>query len=115
EARAARYEALSNALQPGEVLLTGHHEDDQLETVLLQLLRGAGGAGLAAMPESAPFGAGQLVRPMLTCSRAEIESWVRGQGRTWGDDETNADERLDRNYLRRRVLPAIRERWPSAA
>ena len=115
EARAARYEALSNALQPGEVLLTAHHEDDQLETVLLQLLRGAGVAGLAAMPESAPFGAGQLVRPMLTCSRAEIESWVRGQGLTWVDDETNADERLDRNYLRRRVLPAIRERWPSAA
>lgn len=114
-ARAARYEALSSALQPGEALLTAHHEDDQLETVLLQLLRGAGVAGLAAMPEAAPFATGRLVRPMLTCSRAEIESWARAQGLTWVDDDTNADEHLDRNYLRRRVLPAIRERWPSAA
>jgi tRNA(Ile)-lysidine synthase len=114
-ARAARYEALANALQPGEVLLAAHHEDDQLETVLLQLLRGAGVAGLAAMPEVAPFASGWLVRPMLTCSRAEIETWVRAQGLTWVDDDTNADEGLDRNYLRRRVLPAIRERWPSAA
>jgi tRNA(Ile)-lysidine synthase len=114
-AREARYEALAGVLQRGEALLTAHHEDDQLETVLLQLLRGAGVAGLAAMPEIAAFAEGWLVRPMLGCSRPEIESWVRAQGLTWVEDETNADERLDRNYLRRRVLPAIRARWPSAA
>lgn len=114
-ARTARYDALAKELQPGESLLTAHHEDDQLETVLLQLMRGAGVAGLAAMPETAPFAAGRLVRPLLTCSRAEIESWAREQGWVWVDDDTNADDRLDRNYLRRRVVPAIRERWPSAA
>ena len=64
-ARAARYAALAAALAPGEALLTAHHEDDQLETVLLQLLRGAGVAGLAAMPEVAACGHGLLVRPLL--------------------------------------------------
>lgn len=114
-ARDARYEALANALEPGEVLLTAHHEDDQLETVLLQLMRGTGIAGLAAMPEVAPFAQGQLVRPLLTRSRTELEAWAVAQELTWVEDDTNADEQLDRNYLRRRVLPLIRERWPSAA
>jgi tRNA(Ile)-lysidine synthase len=114
-AREARYEALASALAPGEVLLTAHHEDDQLETVLLQLMRGAGVAGLAAMPEVAPFARGVLVRPLLTRTRAELEEWARAQGLTWVEDDTNENEQLDRNYLRRRVLPAIRDRWPSAS
>ncbi|MEP7245693.1 MAG: tRNA lysidine(34) synthetase TilS [Gammaproteobacteria bacterium] len=137
-ARDARYDALANALEPGEALLTAHHEDDQLETVFLQLMRGAGIPGLAAMPEVSPFGCrveveargrrrggaadparsqstNALVRPLLTRSRAELEAWANSQGLTWVDDDTNADESLDRNYLRRRVLPLIRERWPSAA
>ena len=114
-AREARYSAIAGVLKPGEVLVTAHHEDDQLETVLLQLLRGAGVAGLAAMPELASFASGRLARPLLSCSRAELEDWARAHGLTWLEDDTNADERLDRNYLRRRVLPAIRERWPSAA
>jgi tRNA(Ile)-lysidine synthase len=114
-AREARYAALAKELRQDEVLLTAHHEDDQLETVLLQLLRGAGIAGLAAMPEVASFAKGRLVRPLLACSRAELESWARTQGLSWVEDDTNADERLDRNYLRRQVLPAMRARWPSAA
>ena len=114
-AREARYAALAKELAQDEVLLTAHHEDDQLETVLLQLLRGAGVAGLAAMPEVAAFAKGRLVRPLLACSRVDLESWARAQRLTWVDDDTNADERLDRNYLRRRVLPTMRERWPSAA
>ena len=110
-ARDARYAVLGRALQPGEFLMTAHHEDDQLETVLLQLFRGAGPAGLAAMPQIAPFAGGWLVRPLLSCSRAELEQWARGAGLSWVEDDTNADETLDRNYLRRRVLPLIRERW----
>jgi len=110
-ARDARYAVLAQALEAGEFLLTAHHEDDQLETVLLQLFRGAGMAGLAAMPDIAPFAAGWLVRPLLSRSRAELEQWVRGAGLSWVEDDTNADETLDRNYLRRRVLPLIRERW----
>jgi tRNA(Ile)-lysidine synthase len=110
-ARDARYAVLGRALEVGEFLLTAHHEDDQLETVLLQLFRGAGMAGLAAMPDIAPFAAGWLARPLLSRSRAELLEWVRGAGLSWVDDDTNADETLDRNYLRRRVLPLIRERW----
>src|SRR2546430_2342112 len=114
-ARAARYELLAAALAPEEALLTAHHEDDQLETVLLQLLRGAGLAGIAAMPPRAAFARGALVRPLLGWSRAELSAWVRSQGLQWIEDPGNAELRRDRNYLRTRVLPLIRERWPAAA
>jgi tRNA(Ile)-lysidine synthase len=114
-ARAERYRLLGAALGPGEALLTAHHQDDQLETVLLQLLRGSGVAGLAAMPPTAPFAHGVLVRPLLTVTRAELSAWLRAQGLAWVEDDSNAQLRADRNYLRTRVLPTIRERWPSAA
>jgi len=110
-ARDARYASLAAELKPGECLLTGHHEDDQLETVLLQLFRGAGLAGLAAMPAITPFASGWLARPLLPRSRVELEAWARSHALSWIDDDTNADESLDRNYLRRQVLPLIRERW----
>ena len=113
-AREARYRLLAGALQPGEFLLTAHHSDDQLETVLLQLFRGSGLPGIAAMPALAPFAKGWLARPLLSRSRAELEAWVTQEGLSWIDDDSNADERLDRNYLRLRVLPLIRERWPGA-
>ena len=114
-AREARYGLLANALQPGEVLLTAHHADDQLETVLLQLLRGSGLPGISAMPALAPFADGFLVRPLLSRSRAELETWVREQRLQWVEDDTNVDDSLDRNYLRLRVLPLIRDRWPGSA
>ena len=114
-ARTARYRALAERLEPGETLLTAHTRDDQLETVLLQLLRGAGLAGLAAMPARSRLGAGWLARPLLPCARAELEAWVRARGLPWVEDDSNADERFDRNFLRRRVLPAVCERWPGAA
>jgi tRNA(Ile)-lysidine synthase len=114
-ARSARYRRLAQELKSGEALLTAHTEDDQLETVLLQLFRGCGLAGLAAMPALAPFGAGSLARPLLERSRAELEAWTRGRGLCWVEDDTNLDERFDRNYLRRRVLPLARERWPGMA
>ena len=114
-ARAARYGLLATALAPDEALLTAHHQDDQLETVLLQLLRGAGVAGIAAMPALAAFARGRLVRPLLPWSRAALSAWVRSQGLEWIEDPGNSELRLDRNYLRARVLPLIRERWPAAA
>ena len=114
-ARAARYAALAAALRPGEVLLTAHHLEDQLETVLLQLLRGAGLPGLAAMPAVAPLGAGVLVRPLLGVSRAQLRAVVQARGLHCLEDPSNADETFDRNYLRRQVLPAIVSRWPAAA
>jgi tRNA(Ile)-lysidine synthase len=114
-ARDARYALLAQALEPGEYLLTAHHEDDQLETVLLQLFRGAGIAGLSAMPEISRFAAGWLVRPLLTIPRQELKGWVQDAGLTWVEDDTNADESLDRNYLRRQIVPLIRARWKGVA
>jgi tRNA(Ile)-lysidine synthetase-like protein len=110
-ARDARYALLASEVGPGECLLTGHHEDDQLETVLLQLFRGAGLAGLAAMPAITTFAGGGLARPLLSRTRAELEDWARGAGLSWIEDDTNVDESFDRNYLRRQVLPLIHERW----
>jgi tRNA(Ile)-lysidine synthase len=115
QARDARYAALACELHAGEVLLTAHHADDQLETVFLQLLRGAGVAGIAAMPESTQFATGTLVRPLLTCSRAELSDWLKKRRLSFIEDATNADERLDRNYLRRQVLPQVRSRWTGCA
>jgi len=116
KAREARYTALRAQLAPGEVLLTAHHADDQLETVLIQLMRGSGVAGLAAMPAEARFGTGWHQRPLLAFPRATLEGWARGQGLDdWVEDPSNADARLARNHLRREVLPAIRAHWPAAS
>jgi tRNA(Ile)-lysidine synthase len=114
-ARGWRYRLLAKHLAAAEVLLCAHHADDQLETVLLQLLRGAGLPGIAAMPAVAPFAAGRIVRPLLHIAREEIEAWARARALNWIEDASNADERLDRNYLRRKVVPLIRARWPGAA
>ena len=114
-ARVARYGCFAKQLRSGETLLTAHTQDDQLETVLLQLFRGCGLPGLAAMPVMAPLGPGWLARPLLGCSREQLEAWVRTRGLVWIEDDTNRDERFDRNYLRRQVLPAVRRRWPGIA
>lgn len=114
-ARDARYTALRAMLAPGEVLLTAQHRDDQAETLLFRLLRGAGVQGLAAMPASRALGVGQLVRPLLNCSRDELLAYAREHRLSWVDDPSNADERFSRNYLRRQVLPALLDRWPQAS
>ncbi len=114
-ARAARYAALARLLRADEALLTAHHEDDQLETVLLQLLRGAGIAGIAAMPATAPFAAGRLVRPLLEVTHAQLQGWLATQPVSFVEDPSNAQLHLDRSYLRAQVLPLIRARWPQAS
>jgi tRNA(Ile)-lysidine synthase len=92
-------------------LLTAQHREDQAETLLLQLFRGAGPRGLAAMPLVAPFGAGRLARPLLELSRTDILAYARQQRLHWVEDPSNDDLRYDRNLLRRQLLPAIRQRW----
>lgn len=111
-AREARYRALAHDLTGGESLLTAHHLEDQAETVLLQLLRGAGIAGLAAMPERAPLGAGWLVRPLLEVPRELLRASLAAGGLEALDDPMNADMRFDRVYLRREVVPGLVTRWP---
>jgi tRNA(Ile)-lysidine synthase len=114
-AREARYAALASALRPGEALLTAQHAEDQLETVLLQLLRGGGVAGLAAMPDCVPFGRGLLLRPLLPVPGAALRAYLSQHGLTAIEDPSNADTRFDRNYLRRELLPGLLSRWPAAA
>lgn len=114
-ARQRRYAAYRELLRAGDMLLLAQHQDDQLETFLLQAMRGAGLRGLAAMPALAACGAGQLLRPLLDFTRVELQAWAQTQDFDWLDDPSNADTRFDRNYLRQRVLPSIRERWPAAA
>jgi tRNA(Ile)-lysidine synthase len=114
-AREARYAALTGQLRDGEWLLTAHHEDDQLETLLLALTRGSGVRGLAAMSARGEIHGRPLLRPLLPLARAELERYARRHRLGWSEDLTNLDERFDRNYLRRRVLPLLRARWPAVA
>ncbi len=114
-ARAARYAAFAARLAPGEVLLTAHHADDQLESILLQWLRGGGVRAVAGMPRVSRFAGGWHARPLLDCTRDEIRAWAEGERLEWLTDPSNRDSRFDRNYLRLEVLPAIRGRWPAAA
>jgi tRNA(Ile)-lysidine synthase len=115
-ARKARYAALAARLEPGEVLLTAHHADDQLETILLQWLRGGGLRSIAGMAPLCRFGAAAWhARPLLEFTRDELVAWAGTQGLRWQEDPSNLDRRFDRNYLRLEVLPALRRRWPAAA
>ena len=114
-AREKRYGALERTLVADEILLTAHHQDDQLETLLLRLLRGAGVLGLAAMRPVREFGKGLHARPLLQYSRAELLDYAERHGLKWIEDPSNTDTQLDRNYLRHEVLPALKHRWPAAA
>jgi tRNA(Ile)-lysidine synthase len=109
-ARHARYAVFERLLGEGEVLLSAHHRDDQVETLLLQLLRGGGVHGLAAMPAQRPLGRGRLVRPLLDVGRESLMAYAREQGLHWIDDPSNFDTSLERNYLRHALMPQLAER-----
>jgi tRNA(Ile)-lysidine synthase len=114
-ARDARYGGLARALAPGECPLTAHHSQDQAETLLLQLLRGAGVKGLSAMPMCRPLGSGWHVRPLLDVARRDLREFGETHGVAVADDPMNHDPRFDRSYLRSHVWPLIERRWPGAA
>ncbi|MDI9240503.1 tRNA lysidine(34) synthetase TilS [Lysobacter sp. LF1] len=113
-AREARHAAFESTLLPGEVLALAHHRDDQAETFLLRALRASGPDGLAAMRRWREFGPGHLWRPLLDTAREDLLAYAHAHGLAWIDDPSNEDEGLDRNFLRHRVLPLLRERWPQA-
>ncbi len=112
-AREARYSIIAEQLNQGDMLLTAHHADDQAETLLLQLLRGAGVQGLASMPLLREWKAGWLARPLLNFSRAELEDWAQTRGLRWREDPSNLDTDIRRNFLRHEIIPLLREQWPS--
>lgn len=113
-ARDARYAALATQLREGEWLLLGHHRDDQVETVLLKLLRGAGPDGLGGMRALRPFGRGQLWRPLLSLSRRQLRDYVEVHALDCINDPSNTDIRLARNRLRHEILPQLTQHWPQA-
>jgi tRNA(Ile)-lysidine synthase len=114
-ARQARYAVLQTLMEEGDCLLSAHHEEDQAETLLLNLLRGSGVAGLAGIGAVQTFGRGRLLRPLLGVSGAAIHDYAKRHELAWIDDPSNADTRFDRNFLRQDVLPQLAARWPAAA
>ena len=114
-ARDARYTALHAELDDGDWLLSAHHREDQAETLLLNLIRGSGPAGVAGIGNIRRFGPGWLVRPMLNIDRADILQYATDLGLQWIEDPSNIDRRFDRNFLRHEVLPRLKSRWPDIA
>lgn len=112
-AREQRYQALQRVMMPGDCILNAHHRTDQAETLLLQLLRGAGIAGLAAMPAHTVFGIGWLARPLLNYDRTALLAYARRERLQWLEDPSNSDTGFDRNYLRQHIMPSLRQRWPA--
>ena len=113
-ARRARYAAFAQNLRPGEWLALAHHREDQVETVLLKLLRGAGPHGLAGMREQRSIGPGTLWRPLLNVPQAELREYVAAHGLAFIEDPSNDDLRLSRNFLRAEILPRLHAHWPHA-
>ena len=113
-ARTARYAALAKHIDNNKTcLLTAHHRDDQAETVLLQLCRGAGVRGLAAMPALTTFADGYIARPFLAIPRTVLVAYANAEQLQWLDDDSNQSLRFDRNFIRHEIMPRLRTRWPA--
>lgn len=114
QARTLRYQVLAEFVStPETVLVTAHHADDQLETLLLALKRGAGLTGLASIPAVRSFAAGKLLRPLLTLSRQQLQDYAVAAQLTWIEDDSNQNIAFDRNFLRQQVTPILKQRWPT--
>lgn len=113
-ARNARYQVFYSQVTKDDCLLLAHHCNDQAETVLLQLMRGSGIDGLAAMASMKTLALGELARPLLQHSRCRLEAYAREHHLIWIDDESNQDNTFSRNYMRNQVLPLLTAKWPSA-
>lgn len=114
-ARDARYQALQSVIGQGDAVLLAQHQQDQLETVLLQLFRGCGLKGLSGMPERMAFGRGWLLRPLLDVPKSAIVAYANVHGLLWVEDPSNQASEFDRNFLRNDIVPLLEQRWPSLA
>ncbi len=112
-ARIERYQIFKTELRQNEVLVTAHHQEDQAETLLLQLFRGAGPKGLASMPMLTNFGQGFLLRPLLNFAKKKLLQFAEKENLNWIEDESNRDSAFDRNFLRQQIFPLLTQRWPS--
>lgn len=113
-ARIERYGVFKNYIDAQSLLLTAHHQDDQAETFLLQCLRGAGVKGLSSMPVITSFAEGYHCRPLLHHAREDLEAYSKHHQLSWIEDESNFDISFDRNYIRHRIMPLLKHRWPGA-
>jgi tRNA(Ile)-lysidine synthase len=111
-ARHARYAAATASLAPGAIALAAHHADDQAETVVLRLVRGAGLSSLGGMRPLRALGPGHLARPWLGVARAAIRAYAERHRLEWLEDPSNTILHHDRNWLRAEIMPALRARWP---
>jgi tRNA(Ile)-lysidine synthase len=113
-ARAQRHQVFASI--EADFVLTAHHQNDQAETFLLQLLRGAGPKGLAGMAEAQqhPGWGATLLRPLLSIPRTEIEQYAQANTLDWVEDESNTDTAYTRNYLRHTMLPLLASRFHAA-
>ena len=114
QARQYRYEFFREQLESGDILVLGHHIDDQAETLLYRLFRGSGARGLSAIPVQRAEGRGKLIRPFLNKPRDKLRDIALEAQLAWIEDPSNFDIGYDRNYIRSAVLPKILERWPAA-
>lgn len=120
-ARNARYEVFASIAQVGDLLLLGHHQDDQVETVFLRLFRGSGILGMRGMDRFAPWRHLHVLRPLLHFSKTQLQEFACIQSEQsappwqWVDDESNHSDAFDRNYLRNQIVPLIHARWPHYA
>ncbi len=111
-ARESRYAVFAKLLAANDLLLTAHHQDDQAETVLLQLLRGSGPKGLSAMPSFKALSKGFHARPLLGYARVDLMLYAQDNQLKWVEDESNENIDFSRNYLRQKVIPLLKKQWP---
>lgn len=113
-AREVRYDCFKSCLEsPQDIFVTAHHLEDQAETFLIQLFRGAGLPGLASMPVLNQLGAGNLYRPFLNISKSDIKNYADFFKLNFIEDPSNLDLNLDRNFLRQEIFPKLKQRYLS--
>ena len=113
QCRKARYRELCENCQDDEVIITAHHEEDQIETFFLRLIRGSGARGLSCMKEASVYDDRPLSRPFLKIPKEEIRSYSEDNSVRYIDDISNEDNKYDRNFLRNELIPLLKSRWPS--
>ena len=114
QARRARYKVFVDLLTDTDCLVLAHHQNDQAETVLFNIVRGSGVSGLGGIPKQRKLGAGRLLRPLMDYKRENLSRYAYAHNLTWVTDESNSDVTFSRNYLRQKILPEISEKWPHA-
>ena len=111
--RKERYDSFKQLIRKNDYLLTAHNQDDQVETVLLNIFRGCGLRGIRGIPASRKFFEGRLVRPLLRVSRNEISEYAKKYKLSWIEDPSNQYQKYDRNFLRHKILAQLKTRWPA--